>query len=123
MLAAGVLLWQMSGNTPYRVVNVGEAHAMLAEDSTLVLLDVRTREEFSGGHLRGALLIPVQELDDRLGELEDLKDRPILVYCRTGNRSGIAAGMLQKKGFTAMNMAGGIVDWNAQGFPVERPGR
>lgn len=125
MTVAGVLLWNSLGGGPYKVVNVEEARTLIQEDSTLVILDVRTPGEFHGesGHIAGALLIPVQELEARIGELESVKGRPILAYCRTGNRSGTAAGILTGKGFTAMNMAGGIVDWAAKGYPVDRTPR
>jgi rhodanese-related sulfurtransferase len=120
LLVAGLLYWQSQGGG-YTVVNVEEARALIETDSTLLILDVRTPGEFHGasGHLEGALLIPVQELESRLAELEQYRGRPILAYCRTGNRSGTAAALLTRKGFTAMNMAGGIVEWGRRGYPVE----
>lgn len=61
-----------------------------------ILLDVRTRNEFAGGHIEGAVNIPVQELAQRQGELPAGRD--VVVYCRSGNRSGQAATMLRKSG-------------------------
>jgi rhodanese-related sulfurtransferase len=120
LLVAGLLFWQNQGGG-YKVVNVEEARTMINSDSTLLVLDVRTPGEFHGasGHLPGALLIPVQDLEARIGELEQYRDRPILAYCRTGNRSGTAAALLTRMGFTAINMAGGIVEWGQKGYPVE----
>lgn len=83
---------------------------MIAQDSTVVVLDVRTREEYGSatGHLQRSLLIPVQELEQRIEELAPYKERKIIAYCRTGKRSGKAADLLAKHGFTVLNMEGGI---------------
>ncbi|MDX8402568.1 MAG: rhodanese-like domain-containing protein [Mariprofundaceae bacterium] len=82
-----------------------------------VLIDVRTPEEYAGGHIEGAKLIPVQELADRLNEVP--KDRQVYVYCRSGRRSARAAALLAKHGFTRIeNMVGGIEAWTAAGYPV-----
>ena len=72
------------------------------------------------GHLRNALLIPLADLPDRLAELEQYRSRPIIVYCRSGNRSGKAARLLMERGFDAFNVSGGIRQWNAGGYPVIR---
>lgn len=97
---------------------------MQARDTSIVLLDVRTPQEFesSTGHLEGALLIPVQELEGRMGELEPFRGRTIVVYCRTVNRSGQAATMLRGKGHSALMMNGGISEWNRLQYPVQRTG-
>lgn len=97
---------------------------MQARDTSIVLLDVRTPQEFesSTGHLEGALLIPVQELDGRMGELEPFRGKTIIVYCRTVNRSGQAAAMLRGKGHPALMMNGGISEWNRLQYPVKRTG-
>ncbi len=91
-------------------------------DSTLLLLDVRTNEEYysESGRLENSLLIPVQELKERMPELTDFRDRVIVVYCRTGRRSSRAADMLRAEGFSALNLTGGIVLWNEKGLPVIR---
>ena len=94
--------------------------SLAGKDSTVVLLDVRTPEEFNGetGHLAGAFLIPVEELEDRVGELTKYRDRTIVVYCRTGHRSIRGTEILQRHGFKAMNMQGGITRWRAEHFPT-----
>ncbi|HSQ59273.1 MAG TPA: rhodanese-like domain-containing protein [Acidobacteriota bacterium] len=72
-----------------------------------LLVDVRTREEFDEGHLEGALLIPVDEIASRASELGDDKNRAIVLYCRSGNRSGRAKRALEELGYTNVMNAGG----------------
>jgi rhodanese-related sulfurtransferase len=100
------------------LINVQETHRRAASDSTVVLLDVRTPSEFSSGHIENALLIPVQELEQRIGELEPYRGKTIIAYCRSGNRSGVAAGILGKHGYTAVNMEGGVLRWKKEGLPL-----
>lgn len=94
----------------------------LLSDSLVVVLDVRTPSEWQSetGHLDRAILIPVQELDDRIGELEAFRKDTIIAYCRSGQRSAIAADLLRQHGFTAFNMEGGILRWNDEQRPVTR---
>jgi phage shock protein E len=96
-----------------------EAKALLAKNKQVVLLDVRTPEEFRQAHLRGALLIPLAELQKRVSEIP--RDRPLLVYCAVGARSSTAAGILASKGYREIyQMSDGLVGWYKRGFPVER---
>ena len=74
------------------------------------LVDVRTRSEFGERHLPGALNLPVQDLEGRLGEL-GAKDQPIVLYCRSGQRSARAARILKAAGFTAVHDLGSISNW------------
>jgi rhodanese-related sulfurtransferase len=101
-------------------VSVEEAHQLIARDSTIIVLDVRTPEEYTGplGHIDKSVLIPVQELEKRLGELEQYKDKRILAICRTGRRSATATDLLTKHGFDAYNVEGGMQQWNEKGLPV-----
>ena len=89
----------------------------LLADGEATLVDVRTPREFSSGRVDGAKNIPVQQLEERLDELED-KDQAVLVYCRSGNRSGRAARMLEKAGFENVYDLGSLA--SAQKV-VERP--
>lgn len=83
-----------------------------------MLLDVRTVKEYAEGHIKGAVLIPVQELEQRMAEVP--KDKQVYVYCHSGVRSVRAANMLVKAGFTRIeNVQGGIVAWKDAGYPVE----
>lgn len=85
------------------------------------LLDVRTQGEFNEGHIKGATLIPVQELKSRITELESQKEKTILVYCRSGRRSLKAAKILHQAGFTkVVNLKSGINGWIKAGLPVTK---
>jgi rhodanese-related sulfurtransferase len=99
----------------------GEAEQLLARDPSAISLDVRTADEYRGplGHLRGSLLIPLQELESRIGELDTLRLRTIVVYCRGGSRSATAATLLNNNGYTAFTMTGGILRWTEEHRHVE----
>lgn len=102
----------------YREVNARDGAAFI-DNLDPVILDVRTSREFAGGHLEGAQLVPVQRFKQRLGELMPYRERPVFVYCRTGNRSTVAAKMLVDAGFTnVVNLRRGIVEWRRAGLPV-----
>jgi rhodanese-related sulfurtransferase len=106
--------------TRYREVTANEAAQFIKKDHPLIL-DVRTAGEYSRGHLRDAVLIPVQELQKRLKELASYKDREILVYCATGNRSTVASKILIDNGFRQItNMRHGIYEWAEDNLPVKR---
>jgi phage shock protein E len=96
-----------------------EAKALLAKNKRVVLLDVRTPEEFRQAHLRGALLIPLADLQKRVQEIP--RDRPLLIYCSVGARSGTAAAILASKGYREIyHMSDGLIGWYKRGFPIER---
>ena len=85
----------------------------------LLRIDVRGAPEWEAGHLPDATHIPLGYLPDRLGELST--SDPVVVYCQTGSRSAIATSLLHARGFrNAINLVGGIADWQAAGLPVER---
>lgn len=117
-LIAGFLMIQ-SGSVPS--ILPAEVEQMMQRDSVAFLLDVRTDPEFVGplGHIPGATLIPVQELDRRLDELEPYRSRTIIVICRSGVRSARATMLLREHGFHALNMAGGMLRWNTEGRPLQ----
>ena len=81
-----------------------------------LLIDVRTPEEFASGHIEGAVNIPVEEMQGRLDEIPG--DAPIVVYCRSGNRSAAAARILTDAGYAHVYDLGGIKDWVAEGLPI-----
>ena len=103
-----------AGDSPVKEITVEQVKMKIADSADVVLLDVRTEGEFKGnlGHLPGAVLIPIQELENRLNELDEYKNKEIIVYCRSGNRSGTGAQILNEKGFNAVNMLGGMIEWN-----------
>jgi rhodanese-related sulfurtransferase len=106
--------------TSYREVTSSEA-AHFIQNEQPVILDVRTPNEYTRGHLPNSVLIPVQELQNRYKELGSDKDREILIYCATGNRSTVASKILIDKGFKhIVNLQGGIYDWSKNNYPVVR---
>lgn len=92
-------------------INAQQAKEMMDGSSTLILLDVRTQEEYDEGHIEGALLIPDYEIDDKAGEQLEDKDATILIYCRSGRRSALAAQALADLGYSSVYDFGGIIDW------------
>lgn len=103
LLVVGYLIFRSRAD-----VSGSEARQLV--DGGAVLLDVRTPEEFAGGHIDGAINIPVQELDRRLDDV-GARDRPVVVYCRSGMRSARAKATLKDAGFSAVHDLGGIGRW------------
>lgn len=95
-------------------VSVDEAH-QLYEEGTF-LLDVRTPEEWNEYHAPDTTLIPLNELASRVNELP--KDQPIVVVCRSGNRSQAGRDILLQAGFNATSMSGGLNEWRDSGYPI-----
>lgn len=96
-------------------ITVEELSTRIETDTSIVILDVRTPDEYTGplGHIDGALLIPVQQLSARVTELQKFKDMEIHVICRSGNRSARATKFLIENGYRATNIVGGMKAWNA----------
>jgi rhodanese-related sulfurtransferase len=86
--------------------------ASLLKSGDVVLLDVRTKEERQQHSIQHSLHIPLHELERKATELEKYKAKEIICYCRSGNRSLIAAAKLHQRGFQSANMKGGISEWN-----------
>ncbi len=99
----------------YKSMSVEQLQKEIAADSTLVVLDVRTPQELKGelGQIKGVINIPVQNLEERIHELDKYKNRPIAVICRSGHRSGMATPIMLKHKFKATNVLGGMSAWNA----------
>ena len=98
--------------------------AQLVRDKKAVLVDVREPAEWAGGVARDAVLLPLSDLTGLRQQwkpfLSQVGDREIILYCRSGARSGHAASVLAKEGFRTAN-AGGFGDWQAAGLPVSKP--
>ena len=95
----------------YEQISGAEAKALMDSENGYIIIDARTQEEYDQGYIPGAILIPEYEIADRAEkELPD-KDQLILVYCRSGRRSKIAAEELVKLGYTNVKDFGGIIDW------------
>ncbi len=102
----------------YREVSIEEAKRLIVGDPSIVVLDVRTEEEYLSGHLPNALLIPLSEFESRVDSLD--RNKRILVYCKSGARSVTASNVLTSHGFGAVhNMVGGIMAWIEAGNNVE----
>jgi rhodanese-related sulfurtransferase len=100
-------------------VTAQDVQQRLAQGAPLLLLDVREPYEYAEAHIAGSTLIPLGQLAHRLGELP--RDRPIVAVCRSGNRSGVAAQLLERAGFPPVeNLRGGIIAWTRGGLPVQR---
>lgn len=117
LLVAGPLRQRLAGIrslTPAEAIQV-----MNREDG--VVVDVCEAQEFAGGHIARALSIPLSNLAARLGEIEKYRQRPIILSCRSGNRSLKAAFMLHKHGFPKVySLAGGIAAWQRDDLPMEK---
>ena len=98
----------------YRQITMSEAVEMMASESDYIILDVRRPDEFAAGHIPNAINIPNESIGaDEIDELPD-KDRLILVYCRSGNRSKQASEKLVRLGYTNIVEFGGILDWKGE---------
>ena len=99
------------GSATYEQIDGAKAKALMDSESGYIIIDARTQPEYDEGHITGAILIPEYEIADRAEkELPD-KNQLILVYCRSGRRSKIAAEELVKLGYTNVKEFGGIIDW------------
>jgi len=104
----------------YKQVSVNEAVLLLNKDDTAIL-DVREDKEIQGGKIKGARHITLGQLPSKVSELGGNKQNPVLVYCRSGSRSGHACQILTKAGYeNVSNLAGGILAWESANLPVAR---
>lgn len=97
-------------------ITAGDLAQRLQGGETLYLLDVREPWEYSQGHIAGSQLIPLDQLSFYLRQLP--RDRTIVAVCRSGNRSGVATGLLRRAGYDVLNLRGGVVDWTRAGLPL-----
>ncbi len=94
----------------------------IATDSTAIVLDVRTPEEFAEGHLQGAVLLDYKQAESFAAGIATLdKEKTYYIHCRSGRRSHEAAVMMQSQGLKVVDMKGGIVAWSAEGLPIVMP--
>ncbi len=95
----------------YKKISSEEAKSIIDSEKEVIVLDVRTKEEFDTGHIKNAILIPDTDIEKIAPEKLKNKDAKILVYCRSGRRSEIAAKKLIEMGYQNIIDFGGIVDW------------
>jgi len=105
-------------NATPKEVSRAEAREMVGKGAQLV--DVRVDHEWETGHLPGAVHIPLAELAARVAEID--KDRPVILYCRGGNRSSMATTALAEAGYDAAKLTAGAVGWEEEGLPFEPEG-
>ena len=89
-----------------------EAKNMMDQEDSLIIVDVRTQEEYDAGYIEGAVLIPDFDIEAKAESLLPDKDATILIYCRSGRRSALAAQKLVELGYQNIYDFGGIIDWN-----------
>jgi rhodanese-related sulfurtransferase len=99
-------------------ISCEEARSLLADGAQLV--DVRVAHEWEAGHIAGAVHLPLEQFAERRAELD--RERPVVLYCRGGNRSSMAAEALASAGFDAVKLEEGIVGWSEAGLPLEPEG-
>ncbi|EEP60674.1 rhodanese-like domain-containing protein [Sulfurihydrogenibium yellowstonense] len=103
----------------YQDLNAKQFYEMMQKEKDVIILDVRTPQEYQEGHISNAINIPVQILGQQLDKLNNFKDKKILVYCRSGNRSAIASQILDRAGFkNVYNLKGGLFEWKASELPL-----
>ena len=95
----------------YVNITAEEAKRIMDREEGYIILDVRTQEEYDEGHIPGAIVISHDEIEEKAGEVLTDKDQLILVYCRSGRRSKLAAEALVELGYTNIKEFGGIIDW------------
>jgi len=119
VVSGAMLIWSFIGSKLSGIEQADTLKATRLYNDDALVLDVREDKEFISGHIPKAKHIPLGQLSSRLQELDKFKSRPILVTCRSGQRSARACGMLKKAGFeTVFNQAGGIIAWERANLPV-----
>ncbi len=123
-LLAGIAVYgltlQASGSaTPS--ISQEELLELIDTEDEILILDVRTQQEFNGGRVPGAVLIPHAEVMNRIEEIIDFMDKPVVVYCEAGGRAGRAETNLREAGFTnLLHLEGDMRAWKANARPLEK---
>jgi len=120
-VSGAMLVWPLvrrGGGGPS--VNTLEATQMINRQDALVL-DVREQAEYAQSHILNARGLPLSQLEARIGDLGKFKDKPVIVYCATENRSRAAIATLKKGGFSnVVSLSGGFAAWQNAGLPVQK---
>jgi rhodanese-related sulfurtransferase len=118
--SGGMLLWQTFNNAGIGRISINEATLLINRQDALVL-DVRETAEWSAGHIPNARHIALGHLGKHLSEIEKFKEKPVIVVCASGNRSGSGCKVLKQAGFQQVfNLAGGIHAWGDAGLPMTK---
>lgn len=97
--------------TSYKRISAEQAKDMMGEKDNYIILDVRTAGEYDGGHIKDAVLLPLDQVSDKAEDVLKDKEQLVFVYCRSGNRSATAAKELASMGYTNIYDMGGIMSW------------
>ena len=120
MLVAGLALAGEPAASPPTMTQAQLLEQQAKRAERLFVLDVRTPEEFAQGHVPGAVNVPLDQLGARLAAVP--RDREVVIYCRTGRRSQLAADLLAANGYTRLrHLEGDMQGWVEKGRPVEKP--
>ena len=106
-----IVVSQKGEKAMYEQISADDAKQIMDSEAEFFVLDVREQDEFDSGHIPGAILIPYTEIENQAEKLLSDKSKQILVYCRSGRRSKLAAESLAKLGYTNVKEFGGINDW------------
>ena len=106
-----IIIAEKGEKTMYEQITPEDAKKIMDSGEEYIVLDVREQDEYDSGHIPGAILISYTEIENKAEELLPDKDKQLLVYCRSGRRSKIAAESLIKLGYTNVKEFGGIIDW------------
>ena len=106
-----IIVSEKGENVMFEMITPQEAKTIMDSGEEHIILDTREQEEFDEGHIKGAILIPYTEIESKAEQMLPDKNKLILVYCRSGRRSKIAAESLSKLGYTNVKEFGGIIDW------------
>jgi rhodanese-related sulfurtransferase len=122
LTSGAMLFWSFFGNRLLGIKEVDLIAAMqLINHKNALVLDVREQGEYDAGHILGSKLIPLGKLKERLGEVGKYREQPVVVVCRSGQRSASACVLMGKQGFAqVMNLNGGIAAWQKAGLPLEK---
>lgn len=119
-VSGGMLLWQTFNGAGGSNISANDATLLINRQDALVV-DVRETAEWSSGHIPNARHIALGQLGKHLSEIEKFKEKPVIVVCASGNRSGSACGTLKKAGFQQVfNLAGGVRSWSDAGLPMTK---
>lgn len=114
---AGLLLTTVA-TAAMQNISALDMQKVIKQTPDIYLLDVRTLGEYTQKHIKGAHLIPIDQIEKRINEIPN--NRPIIVYCETGVRSSLVGRYLDRLGFTSVsNLSQGIMGWQVRGYPIE----
>lgn len=117
VILAAASTWQVCAKD----ISQTQLQQVLKNDKQVILLDVRTVEEFEEGHIPSAINIPHKELEARLAELSGAKNTQVVIYCRSGRRAEVARQVLEKSGFNQLDhLSGDFNEWSSKNLPITK---